>query len=106
MYNIDNSAAELNNDLAKIIHWTQQRKMRFNPDPSKQAQEVTFSKKVNKDSHPHLAFNNNIVYQASSQKRLDIIFDNSLLFEEHLRLVLSTLLYLIVGVGGVEIGGD
>ena len=48
----DSSAAELNNDLAKISHWVQQRKMSFNPDPSKQVHEVIFSRKVNKDSHP------------------------------------------------------
>ena len=35
----DSSAAELNNDLAKISHWAQQWKMSFNPDPSKQAQD-------------------------------------------------------------------
>ena len=35
--------------------------MSFNPDPSKQAQEVIFSRKLNKDYHPPLAFNNNNV---------------------------------------------
>ena len=35
--------------------------MIFNPDPSKQAQEVIFRRKLNKDYHPHLAFNNNNV---------------------------------------------
>ena len=30
-----------------------------------------------------------VVYQATSQKHLDIIFDNRLSFEEHLTLVLS-----------------
>ena len=34
VHNIDSSAAELNNDLAKISHWAQQWKMGFNPDPS------------------------------------------------------------------------
>ena len=52
VHNRDRSAAELNNDLAKISYWVQQWKMSFNPDPSKQAQEIIFSKKVNKDAHP------------------------------------------------------
>ena len=39
VHNIDSSAAELNNDLAKISHWAQQSKMGFNPDPSEQAPE-------------------------------------------------------------------
>ena len=36
VHNNDSSAAELNNDLAKISHWAQQWKMSVNPDPSKQ----------------------------------------------------------------------
>ena len=35
----------LNNDLSKIQHWTYQLKISFNPDLSKQAQEVLFSRK-------------------------------------------------------------
>ena len=35
VHNIDSSAAELNNDLAKISHWEQQWKVSFNRDPSK-----------------------------------------------------------------------
>ena len=66
VHNIDSFAAQLNNDLANLSHWAYQWKMSFNLDPSKQAEEVTFSRKVNKDSHPPFTFNNNIVYQATS----------------------------------------
>ena len=52
VHNRDSSPAELNNDLAEISHWAQQWKMSFNPDPSKQAHKVIFSRKVKKDSHP------------------------------------------------------
>ena len=38
------SARTLNNDLSKIKQWNFQWKMSFNPDPSKQAQEVYFQK--------------------------------------------------------------
>ena len=91
VHEIDSSAAKLNNDLAKKRHWTHHWKMSFNPDPSKQAQEDIFIRKVNKDSHPPLTFNNNIVYvtKATSQKHLGIIPDYRLSFEEHLRLVFS-----------------
>ena len=73
-----------NSNLAKITHWARQWKMNFNPGPSKQAREAIFSRKVNKDSqHPllprhRLTFNNNIVYQVTSQKHLGIILDNRL----------------------------
>ena len=89
VYNKDSSAAELNIDLAKISHSEQQWKMSFNPDPSEQAHEAIFSRKVKKDSHHPLTFSNSIVYQAASQKHLSIILDNLLSFEEHLRLVFS-----------------
>ena len=39
------SASRLNNDLVKIRDWAFNWKMSFNPDPTKQAKEVIFSKK-------------------------------------------------------------
>ena len=56
MHNIDSAAAGLNNDLAKTSHKMQKWKMSFNPNHSKQGQEVIFSRKVNKDPHPLLTF--------------------------------------------------
>ena len=44
--------------------------MSFNPDPSKKAQEVIFSRKVNNVLHPPLTFNNVDVGQIRSQKHL------------------------------------
>ena len=63
--------------------------MSFNPDPSKQAQEVIFSRKLNKDYHPPLAFNNNNVPETDSQKHLGIILDNRLSFANHLKMILN-----------------
>ena len=59
--------------------------MTFNPDPSKQAQEVIFSRKTKKASHPPLKFNNNSVKQVQFQKHLGLYLDNKLDFREHLR---------------------
>ena len=42
------SANELNNDLLKIRNWAYQWKMSFNPDSSKEGQEVNFSRKIKK----------------------------------------------------------
>ena len=63
--------------------------MSFNPDPSKQDQEVIFSRKTNKDYHPPLAFNNNNVTETDSQKHLGIVLDNHLSFENHLKMILN-----------------
>ena len=43
---VTQSTNELNDDLEKISNWACQWKMYFNPDKSKQAQEVTFSCKT------------------------------------------------------------
>ena len=59
--NVSTSASHLNNDLSKISNWAFQWKISFNPDPSKQAQEVIFSHKIQKTCHPSIYFNNKSV---------------------------------------------
>ena len=46
-----NTSQELNNDLHKVSLWAYKWKMSFNPDPSKQAQEVIFSPKIKYITH-------------------------------------------------------
>ena len=82
-HDITTSANEINNDLKKISDWAFQRKMRFNPDPSNQAQEVIFSRKLKNVSHPSLLSNNANVSSCKSQKHLGILLDAKLTFEEH-----------------------
>ena len=72
---------------AKVQDWALRWKMSFNPDISKQAQEVIFRRKLKKTPHPPLMFNSNLVNKASSQKHLGIILDESLSFEEHLKTI-------------------
>ena len=45
VHEIDTSANNLNHDLEKNSEYAFQRKMKFNPDPTKQAQEIIFNKK-------------------------------------------------------------
>ena len=66
------AANELNNDSVKIRSWDYQWKIIFNPDPSKQAQEVIFNIPVNQTSH---------------QKHLDMFLDKKLNFGEYLKYV-------------------
>ena len=61
--------------------------MNFNPDPTKQAQGVIFSRKTKEIYHPPLVFNNTNVSQSSSQKHLGVILDSNLIFDEHLKMV-------------------
>ena len=87
IHDVDTSANELNNDLYQINRWAFQWKMSFNPDPSKQAQEIIFSRKTKKISHPSLRFNNSIFSQTPYQKHLGIFLDARLTFEEHLKVI-------------------
>ena len=61
--------------------------MNFNPYPTKQAQEVIFSHKTKKLTHPPLVFNNGNVSQSIYQKHLAIILDYKLTFENHVNMV-------------------
>ena len=58
--------------------------MSFNPDPSKQAQEVIFSCKLQKSVYPPLYFNNTAVTQSATQKHLGMLLDVKLDFQGHL----------------------
>ena len=89
MHNIEKATNDLNNDLTKTTKWALQWKMSFNPDISKQAQEVTFSHKRSVSSHPPLTFNNIPVAQTNSQKHLGMQLDKKLNFEEQLKKVES-----------------
>ena len=68
----------------KISDWADQWKMKFNPDPNRQAQEVHFSNRTNKDSSLFITFNNSKVETISSLKHLERILDERLNFNEHL----------------------
>ena len=57
----DTFANGLNNDLYQINKWVFQWKMSLDPDPSKQAQEIIFSRKTKENSHSLLHFKNDIV---------------------------------------------
>ena len=88
IHNITDSANLLNSDLSKINEWTLQWKMSFNPDPTKQAQEITFSRKISQRNNSGLMFNNSIVNVTSIHKHLGMVFGSKLSFDEHLKSVL------------------
>ena len=54
--------------------------MPFNPDVSKQAQEVIFSKRAQKLFHPTVLFNNIPVQRSTVQKHLGAYLDEKLNF--------------------------
>ena len=58
VYDNNTSASDLNEDLEKIGNWAFQRKMNFNLDPNKQAQEIIFSRKKTASVHLVVQFDN------------------------------------------------
>ena len=63
--------------------------MSFNPDQSKQAQEIKFSRKTQKVIHPPVIFNNVPVVRSSCQKHLGIYLDQKLNFSNHIKEKIS-----------------
>ena len=58
--------------------------MLFDPDHSKPAQEVLFSRKKKTQSHPEISLNNIPVERSSYQKHLGLILDEKLNFKQHI----------------------
>ena len=85
VHDTQTSANDLNKDLKIINNWAFQWKMNFNPDPTKQAHEVIFSRKAKEIYHPPLVFNNTNVCLPSSQKHMGVILESKSIFDEHLK---------------------
>ena len=81
---VTTSTGSLKNDLTKVSEWALQWKMNFNPNPSKQAQELLFSRKTSLKPYPSLNFNDNPVHQVQLQKHLGLFLDPKLSFDEHI----------------------
>ena len=77
------SSVSLNNDLLKIYQWAYQWKMILNPDVSKQAQEVVFSRKGITTNHATVYFKNDPVIRENFQKHLGLFLDSRLNFSGH-----------------------
>ena len=67
------TAIDLNHDLNIICQWAHQWKMEFNPDPTKQANEILFSCKKSSPNHPQLFFNGFAVVKVNEQKHLGLV---------------------------------
>ena len=59
--------------------------MSFNPDITKQAQEVIFTRKSNKTDHPTVYFNDAPVEHTNCHKHLAIYLDKKLNFLQHIK---------------------
>ena len=78
-------ANNLTRDLRRISSWADQWKMSFNPDPSKQAVGLHFTRKINVTNIPTASFNGANVSEQDCHKHLGLILDKKLNFDHHLK---------------------
>ena len=74
------AANDMNHDLNSISQWAHAWRMSFNPDPQKQAVELTFSRKKIEIDHPVIHFNDIPVKKVDEHKHLGITLDSKLSF--------------------------
>ena len=79
------SAKILNDNLSRISGWAPRWEILFNPDMTKQAQEVTFSRQNTKNDHPIVYFNEVPVAHTTCQKHLGMHLDEKLNFNHHVK---------------------
>ena len=84
VYCVNTSALTVNSDLLKIQDGAYQWKISFNPDRTKQAQKIIFSRKKTATTHPPIFFNNSEIKLSSNQKHLGFTLDSKLSFNEHI----------------------
>ena len=95
-HDVDLSAKQLNDDLNKISEWAFQWKMAFNPDLFKQVQEIVFSCKTHKISHPKV---NSPVVQSTYQKHSRLYLDEKLKnFSHHINKKKISKAYRGIGI--------
>ena len=70
--------------------------MSFNLDPTKQAQEFVFTRKVKNVVHLPIFLNKKQVQQVSSQKHSGLILDTYLTFNEHIKTIASKVNKIII----------
>ena len=83
------SANILNNDLQSISTWAYNWKMLFNPDSSKPAQEMLFSRKKKIQVYRTISLNNVQVERVAYQKHPGILLDEKLNFKRHIDSAIS-----------------
>ena len=83
------AANDMNHDLDLISQCSHAWRMSFNPDPQKQAVELTFSRKKIEIDHSVIRFNDIPVKKVDEHKHLGITLDSKLSFSAHIKSVIS-----------------
>ena len=79
------AANDMNHDLNLISQWAHPWRMSFNPDPQKQAVELTFSRKKIEIDNPVIRYNDIPLKKVDEHKHLGITLDSKLSFSAHIK---------------------
>ena len=80
------SACTLNNDMDRISTWADTWLVSFNPNKS---QSLLFSRKINRQNHPHIQMNGQIITEVENHKHLGLSFDSKCTWYTHIDLILD-----------------
>ena len=83
------AASDINHDLDILKAWATKWRMSFNPDPNKQAVELTFSTKRVKTDQPDILFGGVPVVKVEEHKQLGLILDPKLSFASHIKTAIA-----------------
>ena len=85
----DITTRDLNYDWNRVRECTFRWKMSFNPEPSKQIQEVIFPYKLHKKDYLPLHFNDSSVKETCNQTHLEMLLDFKWNFRAHWKFLLK-----------------
>ena len=80
------AAFTLNQDLVKISSWADKWLVSFNP---KKTESLLLTRKINRQMHPSVSMNNQIIMDVDNHKHLGIVFQSNCLWHEHLNMITS-----------------
>ena len=89
VFDPQSSAEDINHDLNLIKQWAFQWKMTFNPDPTKQAAQLVFSKERISQNHPLILFQDAPVTIVDERKHLGLLMDKKKNFSSQIREIIA-----------------
>ena len=88
-HDVNTFASDISIGLKLMSDSAFQWKITFNPDPSKQGQEIIFSRKKMKSYYPRVYFNTIPVSSVSVHSPLGMLLDDKLTYKHNLKFVLK-----------------
>ena len=76
----------LNQDLVKISSWVDKWLVSFNP---KKTESLLLTRKINRQMHPSISMNNQVIMEVDNHKHLGIVFQSNCSWHKLLNMITS-----------------